>query len=102
MDINILPYINVESNGISSTIKFLLLTGKPINTTDSIHFSDLSNEVYKIPNTNVITITNAIRQVRTNQNLREQLIITANLYVKKYNWKNISILYYHYTKRIIK
>jgi glycosyltransferase involved in cell wall biosynthesis len=101
MDVNVLPYFHTESNGISSSAKLLLSAKKPIITTNSLHFSDLSNEVYKIPDADVSTITNAIREVLTNKNLQDKLLKEAKNFVIRNNWKNIAVFYSSYYKKLV-
>ncbi|WP_078412221.1 glycosyltransferase [Priestia abyssalis] len=101
MDVNVLPYTTYQGNGISSAAKLLLMAGKPIVVTDSIHFSDLSDEVYKIPRADVRSIANGIREVLLNKGLQERLFVKTNLFVKRNSWKKIANRYYSYYKKIM-
>ncbi|MBD8137273.1 glycosyltransferase [Bacillus sp. CFBP 13597] len=93
MDVFVLPYIQYGSVGISSAVKFLFNAEKPIITTESLQFSDLTNEVYKISNSEPSFIADAIYDVLTNENLRNQLLMNANSFKRINSWKSISNQY---------
>ncbi|MDN4523635.1 glycosyltransferase [Fictibacillus fluitans] len=102
MDINIVPYINFESNGISSAVKIMLAAQKPVITSDYIHFSDLTNsEVYKIKSVDVGAIKNAIQTVLSSEVLQRKLVRNSNLFMNKNNWKHIAEKYKTFYQKVI-
>lgn len=93
MDVNILPYAAVNCYGMSSAAKMLLAAKRPVVTTDTVFFSDLRDEVYKMPDASVDTIVKSIRLVLTDNALQEQLISNGNNYLQNYSWDRMGSSY---------
>lgn len=93
MDVNVLPYLKSMSQGISSASKMLLAAGRPVVTTDTLYFSDLRDEVYKIPNAEPETIARAIGAILSDRDLQERLMAGGNSFMQNNNWHKIGALY---------
>ncbi|UFJ42518.1 hypothetical protein LOK74_08515 [Brevibacillus humidisoli] len=93
MDLNVLPYATLPYQGVSSAVRFLLAARRPIITTDNLFFSDLTEEVYKIPDNSAETIASAIRRVISDKTLQQQLVEKGGLFLKQNSWEQIGYRY---------
>jgi glycosyltransferase involved in cell wall biosynthesis len=93
MDVNVLPYNAHNYQGISSAAKMLLAAKRPVLTTDNLFFSDLQNEVYKIPDSEANTIAGSLCKLLLDSTLQERLVAKAELYLQKNSWKQIGNRY---------
>ncbi len=93
MDVNVLPYLESEHKGTSSAVKTMLAAGSPIITTDCMYFSDLNDEVYKIPNAEPDTIAKAIRRICEDSDLHRQLVSNANSFLSNNSWDHLAERY---------
>lgn len=87
MDINVLPYTEHFQKGISSAVRLMFAAKRPIVTTDYLYFSDLTDEVYKMPNEESETIAASLCKVLLNSSLQEKLVFNGNRFLEKNDWE---------------
>lgn len=93
MDVNVLPYVNQHQKGISAAVRLMLAAKRPIITTDYLYFSDLDEEVYKMPDAETGTIARSVCHVLLNSTLQERLISVGSLYLQTNSWEQIGHKY---------
>lgn len=87
MDINVLPYADHFQKGISSAVRFMLAARKPVVATDDLYFSDLTNEVYKIPDDRAETIAGGIGKLLLDSNLQARLLKSGDQFLQATRWE---------------
>lgn len=101
MDVNLLPYEDHNQKGISAAVRLMLAAKRPVITTDYAYFSDLEDEVFKIPDTSIETIASSICQILMNSRIQERLISKGNLFLEKRNWKTIGSSYRDFYRKLV-
>ncbi len=92
MDMIILPY-SQQFQGVYSTsaaVRSALAGHRPVVTSNAPSFSDLTSEVYKLPDITVEYIQEAIQKIKNDANLREQLTLQAKRYAVQNRWEIIA------------
>jgi glycosyltransferase involved in cell wall biosynthesis len=91
MDLIIIPYtVFNNQHAISGAARRCIATGVPVMCTDVTYFSDLEDEVYKIPNYYPETIMEGIVYLDKNKEKRENMVIKADKFLKDNSWDNIA------------
>lgn len=93
MDVNVLPYADHSQKGISAAVRLMLAARRPVITTDYLYFSDLKDEVYKIPDAESGTIAGALCRVLLDGALQERLIANGDLFLRASSWDRIGCSY---------
>lgn len=91
MDVLMLPYANLS--GVISTsaaVRAALAAHRPVVTTQAVYFSDLQDEVLKIPDPSVEQIRGAIERLRADAGLRAQLAEQARRYAIRNRWEMVA------------
>ena len=91
MDALMLPYSGIS--GVVSTsaaVRTALAAHRPVVTTQAIYFSDLHDEVYRIPDATVNSIRGAIQRLRTDPALCMHLAEQARRYAIRNRWEMIA------------
>lgn len=94
VDMIIFPY-TVHGTSISTSMMAhqSLASGRPVVTTDVPYFSDLGDEVLKIPDNQPATIAGAIRTLRDDPGLRAILTAKAMAYAAEHRWPRVAQAY---------
>lgn len=101
MDINVLPYKEHNQKGISASVRLMLAAQRPIITTDYLYFSDLKEEVFKIPNEQPETVAVSICKILLDSTFQERLIANGNQFLEKNSWEQIGIHYRDYYQKFL-
>lgn len=91
MDALILPYGHVS--GVASTsaaVRAALAAHRPVVATQAVYFSDLGEEVYRIPDPSVESIRGVIERLRADPALRVHLAEQARRYAIRNRWEMIA------------
>lgn len=93
-DLIVLPYSDYfNKKAISGAGRDCLATGVPVLVTDTTFFSDLNDEVVKIPTNNKDDIIKGILDIDKDVNKRKELAEKGIDFVKRNSWDNIAQQY---------
>jgi len=91
MDVIILPYGMHEASVSTSMMAHEALAAhRPVIVTDVVYFSDLHDEVFKIPSNEPPVIAQAITRLRDDPLLRAALSERAAAYARQNNWPAVA------------
>ncbi|GAX91977.1 hypothetical protein [Effusibacillus lacus] len=99
MDMNVLPYVEHNQKGISAAVRLMLAARRPVITTNYLYFSDLKNEVFKMPNAEADTIASSICRVFLHSSLQQELIAKGDLFLKDNSWEKVGRAYREFYKQ---
>lgn len=91
MDMIVLPYSSTP--GVASTsaaVRSALAMQRAVVTTQATSFSDLTDDVLKIPEASVAHIRGAIERLRDDERLRLHLAETARQYAYRNRWEMVA------------
>jgi SAM-dependent methyltransferase len=86
MDAIFLPYGPSTVISSSAAVRTALAAHRPVVTTQVASFSDLTGEVYKMPDASVASIVGTIQHLRAHPGLRDQLAAQARRYSQENGW----------------
>lgn len=101
MDVLMLPYAGIS--GVVSTsaaVRTALAAHRPVVTTQTVYFSDLGDEVYRIPAPTVESIRGAIERLRADPALRAHLAEQARRYAIRNRWEIIARRHLEFYRRL--
>ncbi|HHY98740.1 MAG TPA: glycosyltransferase [Firmicutes bacterium] len=90
MDVNVFPYESTGFIGTSAACRVAMAAGRPIITTNIPYFSDLKDEVFKIPSPDPGQIAQAIAKFLDNPDMGSGLIAACNRYLIENSWHNVA------------
>ncbi|MCL4425363.1 MAG: hypothetical protein M1299_08675 [Firmicutes bacterium] len=94
VDAIVLPYGHHGTSISTSMMAHEALASlRPVVTSNAIYFSDLQEEVLKLPDSHPQTIAEAIDTLRQHPELRDNLVAHASRYVKENAWPRIAERY---------
>lgn len=94
MDVIILPYSQHAASISTSMLAYeALASRRAVVTTDAVYFSELKDEVMKIPDARPETIANAVGTLCNTPQLRQALIAQAATYAERNRWPHVAARY---------
>lgn len=94
-DLVVLPYAEYPAHQISAAVRTAMAAGRPVITTRTIPFSDLNDEVYKVPDNRPETIARGVQEVLENHTLQEALVSAAFRYLGENTWPKVAARHLH-------
>lgn len=90
MDVNVLPYTDCGYVSSSAAVRMALSAGRPLITSDSAFFDDLSDEVLKVPAGDTEAILDAIILAVTDAGQADELVSRASAFAARNTWTEVS------------
>ena len=91
-DIVVLPYKETRESS-SASVRFALGSGRPVITTKSPIFTDVSDCLMQVESNRPDDIAIAVRTVLTNSSMAEDLALKATKLAESTSWKNVAKQY---------
>lgn len=101
MDVNVLPYKEHEQMGISSATRMMLAAKKPVITSNTLYFSDLSEEVFKMSDHSAESIASSILRMLLRDDRQRYYIQKSAAYIREHEWENVCKRYGPFYQSVI-
>ncbi len=90
MDLIVLPYRDISVRQVSAAVRTAMAARRPVITTTVFPFSDLSGEVYRIPQASPDEIARAVLELRGNPAERTRLVRSVEAYAMQNSWTKVA------------
>lgn len=100
VDVNVLPYRELEGVQASAAVRTLLAALRPVIVSDTSHFSDLNDEVLKMPDSSPETIARTVEGLLADTEAQRQLVEKAARYVSDYSWHRVAGVHLAYYRNL--
>lgn len=101
MDVNVLPYEELRGVQASAAARMVLAALRPTVVTDTAHFSDLRDEVYKIEDNSPQQIATAVSDILDHPIKARALVDAAARLAARAGWDNVAAAHIRYYGRIL-
>ncbi len=101
MDVNVLPYSEIAGVQASAAVRLMLAARRPIVVTNTSYFSDLGEEVLRIPDPSPSHIVAAVRAILEDDGREQALIRNIDRCIMECNWQNIGSRHLAYYRNLI-
>lgn len=96
MDVNVLPYAELSGVQASAAIRTVLAALRPTVVTDTAHFSDLRDEVYKIQDNTPERIAAAVADVLDHPEKARALVDNTARMIERCGWDRVAATHLRY------